>query len=159
MISTRKQFENGKRALNRSYLLPTSGSFYELLAPCYPCSTHRALPPQYKTVFTMPNQPELVQTINSGTFPKKDRKHWRTSQNREDNCVHDCDYRIAGGLNRMVNLPALYVEHLFTIRNTLQYGAAGIQRGNGSAEGIQRVFAEPASRVHLTSANARTAAR
>src|SRR5690242_14705492 len=59
----------------------------------------------------------------------------------------------------MLNLAPLYVEHLFTIRNTVQYGASGIKRGDRSATRIQRVFAEPASRTHPTSAIARTSAR
>src|SRR5689334_22447773 len=59
----------------------------------------------------------------------------------------------------MLNLPALYVEHSFTIRNTFQYGPAGIQRGDRFAKGIQRVSAEPASRTHPAPASIGTPAR
>src|ERR1044072_4475923 len=59
----------------------------------------------------------------------------------------------------MLNLRALYVEHSFTIRNTFQYGATGLQRRDRTTQRLQQLSRGVASRAHPTPTIAGAAAR
>src|SRR5690349_3675659 len=59
----------------------------------------------------------------------------------------------------MLNLPPHYVEHLFTIRDTFQYSAARLQRGNESAGRVQRFSRRLASRANSSPTSISSEAR